>query len=326
VSTLCHEAGITAWVALAKTLDISVKWWAPPCDPTNKNPKLSLATLKPLLTPKTRLVTCGHVNNVLGSIHDIRAVADLVHTVPGALLCVDGVAWAPHRAIDVRAMDVDFYVFSWYKVFGPHLAQLYARRRVHTRWMTSLNHYHLDSTTLDTKLAIGTNCHELENCLLPIMEYLEVVSWDRIAAYEEVITRPLLDYLNANPKRFTVYGEKSSDAALRVSCVSFEVNGISSEIIAHQIHEMSDFRIVWGDNYSVIAVHDILGVGDGGLVRVTLVHYNTVQEVCDFVRVLDGVVTAELERRIECNGVKKDQESRTSIAVNGKGLKMRERI
>lgn len=166
VSTLCHEAGISAWVSLAKSVGITIKWWSPP--PSSTNPRLSLSTLKSLLTPKTRLVTCGHISNVLGSIHQIREIADLVHTVPGALLSVDGVAWAPHRPIDVKAFDVDFYTFSWYRVFGPHIAQMYARRSVQNRTMTSLNHFFLDPFSADVKLRIGCNVYELEDCLVPI--------------------------------------------------------------------------------------------------------------------------------------------------------------
>jgi len=53
---------------------------------------------------------------VLGTIHDVKAIADEVHKIPGARLCVDGVALAPHREVDVRALEADFYAFSWYKV------------------------------------------------------------------------------------------------------------------------------------------------------------------------------------------------------------------
>ncbi len=53
---------------------------------------------------------------MLGSVHDIRGIAEEVHKVPGARLCVDGVAYAPHGEVDVRALGVDFYSFSWYKV------------------------------------------------------------------------------------------------------------------------------------------------------------------------------------------------------------------
>lgn len=78
--------------------------------------RLTADNLRPLLSNKTKLVTCTHTSNILGTIHDIKAIADEVHKIPGALLCVDGVAFAPHREVDVKALGVDFYSFSWYKV------------------------------------------------------------------------------------------------------------------------------------------------------------------------------------------------------------------
>lgn len=68
------------------------------------------------MSEKTKLVTCTHTSNILGTIHDIKAIAEEVHKVEGAMLCVDGVAYAPHREIDVKELGVDFYSFSWYKV------------------------------------------------------------------------------------------------------------------------------------------------------------------------------------------------------------------
>ena len=61
-------------------------------------------------------MTCTHASNVLGTIHNVTKIADMVHTIPNAKLCVDGVALAPHREVDVKALGVDFYSFSWYKV------------------------------------------------------------------------------------------------------------------------------------------------------------------------------------------------------------------
>lgn len=122
---------MTSWVALAKDLGISIKRWTPAGGMgANHDPKLTLDSLRPLLSPKTRLVCCGHVSNITGTIEPIKEIAELVHTIPEALICVDGVAWAPHRPIDVKDLSVDFYVFSWYKVFCPHIAQIYASRRV----------------------------------------------------------------------------------------------------------------------------------------------------------------------------------------------------
>ena len=71
----------------------------------------TLEDLGRLMNARTRLVCVTHASNLLGSINPIREIADFVHA-RGALICVDGVAYAPHRAIDVRELDVDYYVFS----------------------------------------------------------------------------------------------------------------------------------------------------------------------------------------------------------------------
>jgi selenocysteine lyase/cysteine desulfurase len=109
---------------MAEYQNLTIKWWLPK---TKENPKLEASDLKDLLSEKTVLVTCTHASNILGTIHDVKAIAAAVHTVPGALLCVDAVAYAPHRQIDVKALDVDFYCFSWYKVLpsSPNFSKRY---------------------------------------------------------------------------------------------------------------------------------------------------------------------------------------------------------
>jgi len=205
-SNLCHEASAAAWVSLAKDLNIAIKWWAPP---PGDDPCLSLETLKPLLTPKTRIVTCNHVSNVVGTIHPIRQVADMVHSIPGAILIVDGVSWAPHRPVDVKALDVNFYCFSWYKVFGPHIAQLYGRRSVQERMLSSISHYFLNEMSgFDWRLRLGCNTFELEEALVPIARYLNKVGWDKIVAQETVLQELFLAYLKRRPQLFRIFGEK----------------------------------------------------------------------------------------------------------------------
>jgi selenocysteine lyase/cysteine desulfurase len=96
---------------MADRLKLKVKWWI------SEKPELKLTpeNLKPLLSSKVKFVACTHVSNILGTIHDVKAIADTVHEA-GALFCVDGVSFAPHRQVDVKAFGVDFYAFSWYKV------------------------------------------------------------------------------------------------------------------------------------------------------------------------------------------------------------------
>ncbi|TVY42799.1 Nonribosomal peptide synthetase [Lachnellula occidentalis] len=292
VSVLCHEAGVTAWVALAKSLGISIRWWTPAGGMgNNRDPKLTLETLRPLLSSKTTLVCCGHVSNITGTIEPIKEIADLVHTIPGALISVDGVAWAPHRPIDVKELGVDFYVFSWYKVFGPHIAQIYARRRVQQRYLTSLNHYFFEPTALHVRLGLGNSCLEFEHGVVPIINYLvDEVGWDSLISHEELITAHLLEYLTAHPDLYTVYGSQTADAKIRVSLISFSVIGVASDKVAEEIHETSNFRLITGDCWSPRTVHDVLGLADDGIMRISLVHYNTVDEVKAFTAKLDQVV------------------------------------
>lgn len=124
------------------------------------NPRLVADDLKELLSPKTRLVTCTHANNVLGSIYDILAIAKTVYAMPGALLCVDGVVYTPHRPIDVKALGIDFYCFSWYKVYGPYISMLYASTEAQKQ-MKSLGHVFNPSVTLKDKLGLAGGLYEL---------------------------------------------------------------------------------------------------------------------------------------------------------------------
>lgn len=288
VSNLCHEASAAAWVSLAKDLNIAIKWWAPP---PGDDPTLSLDTLKPLLTSKTRIVTCNHVSNVVGTIHPIREVADMVHSIPGAILIVDGVALAPHRPVDVKALDVDFYCFSWYKVFGPHVAQLYGRRSVQKRMMTSLSHYFLhEMPGLDWRLRLGANSFELEAALVPIARYLNQVGWEKIIAQETILQELFLAHLKRQPRRFRIFGEQSSDPKKRVAVITFQVVAKSSTDVANKICQRGRFRIVSGNCWAPRPTHDVLKLDEDGLIRVSFVHYNTVAEVREFCTELDSIL------------------------------------
>lgn len=218
-------------------------------------------------------------------------MAELVHSIPGAVLVVDGVAWAPHRPIDVKALDVDFYCFSWYKVFGPHIAQLYGRRTAQKRVLGGISHYFLGGMPgLDWRLRLGSNSFELEEALVPITRYLKKVGWDKIIAQETVLQDAFLVYLRHQPQLFRIFGEKSSDPKKRVPVITFEVIGHSSTVVANRVNQRGRFRIVSGHCWAPRPTHDVLRLGDEGLIRVSFVHYNTVAEVQEFCKELDSVL------------------------------------
>lgn len=208
------------------------------------------------------------------------------------MLCVDGVALAPHRQVDVKDLDVDFYVsrptvgqqllriqaFSWYKVYGPHIAQLYASSRVHSQ-INSLGHFFKGSDTLDLKLNLASANYELTNSIPHVVEYFgpdPTATWDAMADYEEKLQRILLDYLNGND-RVTIYGDPRADKSVRVPVVSFTVDGMKSQGLVEEVEKRSRFGFRSGHMYSHRLVREVMGLEDveDGVVRVSLLHYNT---------------------------------------------------
>lgn len=295
-STLCHEAMASAWIHLAQELGVTIKWWSPDQDSDPDDPRLSVEKLKSLLTPKTRIVTCNHVSNVVGSIHPIREVADIVHAIPECVFVVDGVAYAPHRPIDVKALGVDFYCFSWYKVFGPHFATLYASRRAQDRHMTHISYYFMSPTPLDGKLLLGMPCFELQAMCSPIVWHLrDVIGWENVIKQETLLMEVMLRYLLSKPSVYRVFGRKTADPLQRVSIVTFEVRGCQSGDIVARLHGRNRSRVAVGECLAPRPTRDVLRPeSSDGLIRVSFVHYNIVSEVEAFCQEMDEIVKEAL--------------------------------
>ncbi|KAI1203115.1 aminotransferase class-V [Nemania serpens] len=309
VSSIDHEANIAPWVDLAARQKLVVKWWTPSLSPpspspslssssatattTNPNPQLHPSNLAPLLTSRTRLVTCTHASNILGSIHPIAAIAAEVRAgpSPSALVVVDGVSYAPHRPVDVRAFGVDVYVFSWYKVYGPHIAQLYASPRAQSQ-MRSLGHFFKKGVTLEEKIGLAGASYELVHSLPALTSYLASPSpspWASKIDQEEALQTALLAYLTARPD-VTIYGAATASTAARVSTISFRVAGWASPDVVAAVEKTTNIGFRWGTFYSERLVKDLLGLDDGGIVRVSMVHYNSLDEVKAFIEAMEKYV------------------------------------
>ncbi|KAE9377600.1 PLP-dependent transferase [Stipitochalara longipes BDJ] len=293
ISAIDHEANIAPWVDLAKRQKLILKWWIPTSGSAN-SPKLLPEDLERLLTKKTRLVTCTHTSNVLGSIHDIQAISDKIREINSrTLICVDGVAYAAHRQIDVKKLGVDFYSISWYKVYGPHIALLYASSKGQEQ-MHSLGHYFLPHRTLEDKLRLAGSCFELVHAVRAVTDYLDfdedVGLWAGIVWQEARLQRTLLKYLNSRDD-VTIWGETSPDPQLRVPTISFTVKGWNSKELVAAIQRDTNLGLKCGKFYSYRLVRQILQLGDDGVVRVSMVHYNTLHEVNHLISVLDQVLS-----------------------------------
>lgn len=286
VTNFDHEANIGPWSKLAAQ-GIVVKVWQMP-----KGAYLpDLDDLRMLLSNRTRLVAVTHASNIYGSINPVRAIADLVHDA-GALVCVDGVALAPHRAVDVQALGADFYGFSVYKTYGPHFAALYGRYDLLLH-AGSINHTFFPADKVPQKMEPGNASHELAYSCLGVIDYLEAfaaahgvnttgraaveAAFALIAVHEEALSRRLLDYLIARAD-VTVIGDPSADKNRRVPTISFVIAGKSSRGIV-EATDPTGIGIRFGDFYSRRLVED-LGLEDPeGVIRVSAVHYNTLAEI-----------------------------------------------
>jgi selenocysteine lyase/cysteine desulfurase len=228
------------------------------------------------LSDRTRLVTCTHVSNILGTIHDIKAIAKVVHEWPKAMLCVDGVAYAPHRPIDVKALDVDFYSFSWYKVYGPHISILYASQSAQEN-MKSLGHFFNPHNTVEDKIGLAGSSYELTQAITSVVDCLGPSGssmWKSVSEQERQLQTILLNYL-VNREDVTIFGETSPDPSLRVPTISFVVKGWNSRELVEAVERSSNFGFRWGGFYSNRLIREVLGLGSDGVVRVSMVFYNT---------------------------------------------------
>ncbi|MDF3919743.1 cysteine desulfurase [Salinicola salarius] len=122
ISLMEHHSNIVPWQLLERELGIVIK-----VIPVDARGVLDQETYREMLGERTRLVCVNHVSNALGTINPIAEMARDAHAC-GALILVDGAQAVPHQAVDVQALDADFYVFSGHKVYGPMGAgALYAK-------------------------------------------------------------------------------------------------------------------------------------------------------------------------------------------------------
>ncbi|GJE97863.1 PLP-dependent transferase [Phanerochaete sordida] len=308
-----HEANAGPWKKLAARKGLTLKVWAhTPLASAPNNPyavALQLDALLPLITPKTRLLTFTGCSNILGALVPVKAFTAAARARAAELgvrkleVCIDCVAYAPHRRIDVRAWDVDYCFFSMYKVYGPHIGALYARSTSLAHSLTSLAHHFLRVEDKSYKLQPGGPGYELAYACTAVPAYLRGLApagelddaWARIAAHEQALVRPLLEYLKGKEARgVRIVGEETAGAG-RAPTVSFVVVGeraVSSRDVVRAFDEKKNIGIRYGHFYAYTLVDSLspkIDVDDA-VVRISLVHYNTVEEVQKIIDILEEVL------------------------------------
>jgi len=286
-----HEANVGPWTRLER-IGVRTRWW----EMNPENFACSLLQFEDLLSDRTALVAFPHVSNLLGEIVDVRQITALAHAA-GAKVVVDGVAFAPHRAMHVSDWGVDWYVYSTYKVYGPHMAALWGHSDALGE-LTGPNHFFIHEVPYQFEL--GGPSHEGCAGLLGLADYLKVVAgidgtaslsrsgieraFDVMTACERPLQARLLEYLGSR-QDVRIVGPVE-DSPKRVGTVSFVHSEKSSGAIT-EVVDRSAIAIRHGHMYAY-RLCEALGLDpDDGVVRVSLVHYNTPEEVEQLIEVLD---------------------------------------
>lgn len=225
VSVMEHHSNIVPWQLQAMRKGIVLK-----VIPMNDRGELLQEEYEHLFSERTKLVCVAHVSNVLGTVNPVKEMIATAHA-HGVPALVDGAQSVPHMAVDVQALDADFYVFSGHKVYGPTgVGVLYGKED----WLDKLppyqgggemiQHVSFERTTfneLPFKFEAGTPDYIDTTGLAKALDYVSAIGMDRIAAYEHQLTQYAMQRLKEIPG-MRIFGE----AADKGSVISFLVGNI----------------------------------------------------------------------------------------------------
>ncbi len=274
ITELEHHSNIVPWQLLSEQTGATLKFI-----PINDRGELQLDHYEQLLTANTRIVAIGHISNALGTINPLSTIIEKAHAV-GAKVLVDGAQALPHVAVDVAALDCDFYVFSGHKVYGPTgIGVLYGKQdllesmppyqgggdMIQTVSMTKSTY-----NALPYKFEAGTPHIAGVIGLGAAIDYLSAWNMDEIARYEH----ELLDYATTKAKQVTGLNIVGT-AATKASILSFTLD---------KIHPHDIGTILDGEGIAIRAGHHCAmpimeRFNIPATARASFAFYNTLAEV-----------------------------------------------
>ncbi|MGA0092431.1 MAG: cysteine desulfurase-like protein [Candidatus Nanopelagicales bacterium] len=280
VTRLDHDANVSPWLLLAQDLGLQVSVVGLTADLD-----IDLDELREVLTPRTRVVAYTLSSNAVGTLTRGREIADLAHSV-GSIAVADAVAYAPHRRIDVAALDCDVLLCSPYKFFGPHLGIAWIRPalastlspdRVRPAGLEPLGH----------RFETGTLSHEAITGFRAAVAYIAALgegadlsaaldsAYAAIGEHERSLAATFLDGVRA-VDGITVLGAQGIED--RVCTFGLMIEGVSPQRAAQLLDDRGIYA--WNGNFYAQGVMESLGLPlDDGILRLGFAHYATSEEI-----------------------------------------------
>lgn len=284
VTRLDHDANVTPWTLAARDAGATVHT----IDFNPDDCSLDVASLYSRLNERTRLVAVGYASNAVGTVNPIADISRAARAT-GALTFIDAVHFAPHGRINVQALGCDFLACSPYKFFGPHLGVMYGRLELLER----LNAYKLRPSPSQSpgKWMTGTQSHESICGAAAAVDYIAAladslqlsrpqqldIAFDRIQQIERSIGDRLLAGLR-ELRRFKLWGIADSTRwNERVPTFSLTHDSLTPEQLSERL--LADGLFTWAGNHYALSFCQHTGLERGGTLRISLMHYNTHDEV-----------------------------------------------
>jgi cysteine desulfurase/selenocysteine lyase len=227
VSEMEHHANLIPWQQLAKRTGAKLTWFS-----ITKDGRLDLSNIANVITKKTKIVAITHQSNVFGTIVPLGEITKAAHAV-GALVVLDACQSAPHFAIDVEKLDVDFLAFSGHKTLGPTgVGVLWGKAEVLEKLEPALfGGSMVDSVTMEgatwasapRKFEAGVPNMAQSVGLSAAIDYLNIVGMEKIFEHEQELTEQLLTGLS---KISGVNVVGPLDMKDRGGVVSFTIDGV----------------------------------------------------------------------------------------------------
>lgn len=286
ITVMEHHSNILPWQKVAREKGAKLVFMEPLEDGT-----ITEEEYKSKITDRTKIVSVGHVSNVLGITNPVRAIADYAHS-KGAVVIVDGAQSTPHMSVDVKALGADFFALSGHKLLGPMgIGALYGRYELLEKMPPFLTGGEMieyvtreDATWAEIphKFEAGTVNAAGAVGLKAAIRYIQNIGMDNISAHEKELTTQLMDGLKKMPY-IKVYG--SEDPAKHCGIVTFTMEGVHPHDISSVLNE--DHVCVRAGHHCAQPLMQFIGAGSTA--RASLYFYNTQDEVERFIQKLSNV-------------------------------------
>src|SRR5437764_6664166 len=269
VSRLDHDGGVAPWIELAADRGFEVDWVE-----VTDDLRLDLDDLERKLDERVRVVACVLASNAVGTINDVKRVAELAHEA-GALSRVDAVHYAAHEIVDVQAIGCDVLLCSPYKFCGPHLGLAYGRHELLESWRP-YKARPAGSVPVGRKFETGTAPYELLAGFSATIAYLESLGgMEVLKPYERELGQRFLDGL---PESVTIYGLQTMEG--RVPTFLLNVDGVEAAKVATAMAERG--YGVWAhDNWYSLGLREKLPYPQDA-VSVGFILYDTAEVIDGF--------------------------------------------